>query len=186
MNQNSKSPVILAFDYGTKRIGVAVTSEDGKYIKPLNVIKNNFDIIDVEIENLKKKSDESTHKQIKLLKKQKEKKLFIFLNKVFDLVSRYYPQIILIGMPSTADKVYKKKILKFANQIEKFLNKKKVLIEIKIINEDLTSYDGLKELNMLGFTKKNIDAVIDSYSAMQIIRTYNERYSYGTSKETDK
>lgn len=186
MNQNSKSPIILAFDYGTKRIGVAVTSDDGKYIKPLDVIKNNFDVIDLEIEKLTKKSDESIHKQIKLLKKQKEKKIFIFLNKVFDLVSRYYPQIILIGMPSSADKVYKKKILKFVNQIEKFLNKKKVLVEIQIINEDLTSYDGLKELNMLGFTKKNIDSVIDSYSAMQIIRTYNERYTYDKSEKTDK
>ncbi|MCX8034778.1 MAG: Holliday junction resolvase RuvX [Candidatus Dojkabacteria bacterium] len=186
MNQNLKSPVILAFDYGTKRIGVAVTSDDGKYVKPLDVIKNNFDIIDVEIENLKKNSSEPKDKQIKLLKKQKEKKLHIFLNKVFELVSRYYPDVILIGMPSTVDKVYKKKILKFANEIKKFLNKKKVLLDIQIINEDLTSHDGLKELNMLGFTKKNIDDLIDSYSAMYIIKTYNDKYAYDISKETDK
>jgi len=49
----------LGIDYGSKRVGVAISDESAKFALPLKVIPNNIDLVDV-IEKLAKER-ETTH-----------------------------------------------------------------------------------------------------------------------------
>ena len=134
---------ILAVDYGMKRIGLAISDPDRVFAFPCEVIENkNFDYILSQINN------------------------FILEREV---------DLILIGMPYSMNK---KKSDEKKNEmevnVEKFINKlqKTLTIEIKIVDERLSSFAAEEKLKEAGVSAKKSKKYIDSEAARLLLEEF--------------
>ncbi len=135
---------ILSVDYGKKRIGLAVSDPGKIFAFPFGIIKN-----------------ENVDKVISEIKK-------ITIDKDIDLI--------LIGMPY--DMHYKKnsgqELSDMAQTVEKFINKLKSEIQVKIetIDERLSSFLAEENLKERGISLKDSKELIDQEAARLMLEEY--------------
>jgi RNase H-fold protein (predicted Holliday junction resolvase) len=174
--------VILALDYGEKRIGAAITDESGKFTKALDFIPNKSEPkritskdfpLGTTIETINK-----ARKDAKLESKIEFKKL---CNKLIYLINCYYPNKIIIGIPTTIDNktggitfgVQAKKVKTFVKKFETCLKSNGIALDFELIEESMTSKIAEKNLRSLGITTSNkIKEKIDSESARVMLEEY--------------
>lgn len=87
--------MILSLDFGTKKVGIAISDEDEKYALPL--------------------------KTIFFSKSEKENKHIIF-EKIYKEIECYSPRIVILGFPSITRK--KHKVLYLIKKLKRFLELK--------------------------------------------------------------
>jgi putative Holliday junction resolvase len=173
--------MILALDYGEKRIGVAVTDETERFVKALDFIPNRSEPKKIfakefpagtSIQDINK-----ARKQSKFDAKVDFKKI---CNRLLYLVNCYYPNKIIIGLPTTVDQetgetVYgqqAKKVQQFTKKIESCFKSNGIVLDVELIEESLTSIIAEKQLRDMGVPTKRIKDNIDSASAKVLLESY--------------
>ncbi len=174
--------MILALDYGEKRIGVAVSDEGEKFAKALECITHKSEPGKISVKDFPHGTSQEViqeeRRKAKSDRKLEERKLF---NKILHLVTLHYPEKILIGLPTTADATtgraiigkQAKKVQRFAKKLESFLKKNNILVEIIFVEESMTSVDAEKKLRAEGLGSKRIKARIDSESAKCLFESFS-------------
>lgn len=174
------STMIMALDYGERRIGVAVTDESEKYTKALDYIRNSEPTRKV-FKKLHREKSEQEIKEIKrsnkLNAKLGQKRVF---NQILHLLNLYYPEKIIIGVPYTLDHENNQiegkqaKVIKnFGKKLKAFLDSKKIKIEIEYYDETLSSRMAQSSLEAQSITtSEKIKAKIDSESARLLLEEY--------------
>ena len=173
--------MILALDYGEKRIGVAVTDETEKFVKELDYIPNNSELKRISLKDYPKGTDPQSIKQIKKESAINAKIEFRKLcNKLLYLINCYYPSKIIIGLPMTTDAKTNlpvigkqaKKIKQFVRKLELCLKSNKISLEIILVEESLTSKIASQELKRMGLSSTKQKDKIDSFSAKILLEEY--------------
>jgi len=173
--------MLLALDYGEKRIGVAVTDENGQFPTPLNYISNRSKVKRVSNKSYPKgTSPQTIHDARKAAKGKAKVELRKLFNKILHLINCYYPEKILIGLPMSIDKntralvVGKQAIVvrRFAKKLESFLKSQKIVCDILLIEESMSSVQARANLKQLGLTENKIKEKIDSESARILLEEY--------------
>lgn len=172
---------LIAFDYGEKRIGVAVTNENGEFPTSLPYLSNNSELRKIAKKDFPKGTDPKkihlARKEAKLESKIELRKIF---NKICHLLNSYYPDKIIFGLPLSFDpkeNTYKegqqaKKIRTFVRKLESFLKKNNIVCEIIFVEESMTSKQAEENLKQLGLTSEKIREKIDSEAARILLQDY--------------
>jgi putative transcription antitermination factor YqgF len=172
--------MILALDYGEKRIGTAVMDETGRYAKALDFIPNKSEGKKIFAKDFPSQTDQKIINEARKAAKRESKVEFRKLcNKLLYLINCYYPEKILIGLPTTIDEEGKvtegaqaKKVRDFAKRLESCLKQNQISLEIEFIEESLTSQMAEHNLRQQGYSSKSIEEKIDSESARVMLQEY--------------
>ncbi len=174
---------LIAFDYGERRIGVAITDESNKMTSSLPYISNNSELKKINKKDFPKGTDP---KEIAKARREAKKDSKIELRKVFNkilyLVNSYYPEKLLLGLPLSFDSkenIYKegmqaKKVRSFAKKLDIFLKKNNIICEIVFLEESMSSQIAASNLSDFGLTSDKIREKIDSESARILLEGYIE------------
>lgn len=173
--------MILALDYGEKRIGVAVTDESERFVKAIDYISNNSEVKKIRKKDFPKGTIEQEIKDFKKKLKQESKIEFRKVcNKLLHLINIYYPQKIIIGLPTVPNQktgqptkgLQAKKVEQFIKKFKACLSQNKVLIEIEFIEESMTSQIAEQNLREQGVPSSKINEKVDSESARILLEEY--------------
>ncbi len=175
--------MIIAFDYGEKRIGVAVSNETQRYAIALKYISNNIppkspnrNKKNIQVSNTTTQGTQSLRSTARLEKQ----KLF---NKMLHYINYYYPEKIIVGIPKIIDPQTKqitegrqaKVIRRFFESFNKFLVSKKIFCPIEYVDETLTSQIAIHNLKSMNLSRKNIIKNADSESARILLQEYLDK-----------
>lgn len=174
--------VVLALDYGEKRIGIAVTDETGRFVKPLDFIPNNSEIKKFTAQDFPKGT---TVEEIQKKKKENLAESRIELkkvcNKLLHLINCYYPEKLVVGLPTVVDEKTNlmiegqqaKKVKKFVKNLNTCLHQNKVILPVEFIEESMSSKMAEDSLRKQGITTTDkIRERIDSESAKLLLEEY--------------
>ena len=173
--------MILALDYGEKRIGVAVSDESHRFAKALDYLPNKSEPKKIFAKDFPKGTAQTVINDARRLAKRECKTEFRKLcNKLVYIINLYYPEIVLIGLPTIVDLETQqpvlgpqaKKITEFAKKLDVCLKQNKILLEIKFVEESMTSMFAEKNLREQGLTNDKIREHIDSESARILLEGY--------------
>lgn len=173
--------MILALDYGEKRVGVAVTDESEKFVVSLDFISNNSELKRVKNSDFPKGTPNKEIVEVrKTAKKDSKLELRKLFNKICHLVNYYYPDKILIGIPMTVDKETNElvkgkqaiKIESFSKKLQAFLKSKNVVCDIELIEESMSTVMARANLKEKGLTETKIKQQVDSESARILLEEY--------------
>lgn len=176
--------MILALDYGEKRIGVAVSDESEKIATALPYLSNKSEIKRISNKDYPKGTDPQKIKEDrKALKIQSKIELRKVFNIICHLINTYYPDKIIVGLPKTIDKETNewieghqaKKIRNFMKKFEQFLISKKIVCEIIFIDETMTSKQAEENLREMNLTNDKVREKIDSESARILLQEYLDK-----------
>jgi putative Holliday junction resolvase len=123
----------LSFDFGLKRIGVAVGNSEFKHTQPVVTLTNQKTV----------------------------------MQEITDLIKTW--QIdggLIVGMPSTNDKMLINKIRKFIHELSQ------TRLPIHVVNEDFTSYNASAKMTAQYISKKHQKQLIDSWAAADILEIF--------------
>lgn len=172
---------LIAFDYGEKRIGVAITDESGKITTSLPYISNNSELKKVSKKDFPARTDPKViakaRKAAKTESKIEHRKAFI---KILHLLNSYYPEKIIFGIPLSFNEKENKyeegkqaKIIRnFAKKLETFLKQNNIICEIIFIEESMSSKIAEENLRQMGLSKGKIQEKIDSEAARVMLEGY--------------
>ncbi len=175
--------MIIAFDYGERRIGIAVSDETGKYAIALKYITNNIPSTSRKSDSRKFQNSDRIRQNTPSLRSQmrfERQKLF---NKMLYYIHCYYPEKIIVGIPKVLDihtgqiteSTQAKAIRRFFNLFNKFLISKNIICPIEYVDETLTSKIALENLQNTNASKKNIAENVDSESARILLQEYLDK-----------
>lgn len=173
--------MVIALDYGEKRIGVAITDETESFAKALDYIPNKSEIKKIFAKDFPHGTPMQVINDSRKAAKQESKTEFRKLcNKLLHLFTLYYPDTLIIGLPTVIDEETQKpvigqqgkKIKDFAKKLEICLRQNKMLVEIKLIEESMTSRIAEEKLRSEGLTSDKIKEKIDSESAKILLEGY--------------
>lgn len=176
--------VLLALDYGEKRIGVAVTDESGRFVKPLDYIPNKSEVRKITAKDFKDGiTPEELNKARKTHKQECKIEFRKICNKLLFLINCYYPEKIIVGLPTTvtedgqvAEGVQAKKIRKFVKNLTTCLKQNNIALQIEFIEESMSSRLAEENLRAQGITTSGkIKEHIDSESAKLLLEEYISR-----------
>jgi RNase H-fold protein (predicted Holliday junction resolvase) len=174
--------VLLALDYGEKRIGVAVTDESGKFVKPLDYIPNKTEPRRITAKDFKDGiTPQELHAKRKENKNECKVELRKLCNKLLYLINCYYPEKIIVGLPTVVDNetgqiaegMQAKKVRRFVKTLESCLRKNNIALTIEFLEESMSSKFAEENLKALGITtSEKIREKIDSESAKVLLEDY--------------
>ncbi len=172
---------LIAFDYGEKRIGVAVTDERGRITTSLPYISNHSELKKISKKDFSQGTDPKiiakARKEAKAESKIELKKVY---NKIYHLLNTYYPEKIIFGLPlSFYEKENKyiegkqaQKVRKFTNGLKTFLTKQNIVCDLIFIEESMSSKIAEENLKEMGLSHDKIRERIDSESARIMVESY--------------
>ena len=172
--------MILALDYGEKRIGVAVTDNEERFAKVLDYIPNKSEVKKIFSKGFPKGTKPE---EIQEMRKKEKKEAGIefrkLCNKLLYLINLYYPDKIIIGLPTTVDEnghpvigAQAKKVQQFVKKFEACLKKNNIVLDIELIDESMTSSLVEQKLRLKGMRSNNIREKIDSECARMLLEEY--------------
>lgn len=173
--------MILALDYGEKRIGVAVTDETEKFTTALDYIPNKSEVKKIFAKDFPPNTDVKIINQARKDAKSEAKiELRKVFNKLLHLVNYYYPEKIVVGLPKVIDKdtneyvegAQAKVVRQFMKKFCAFLSARKIICEVIFVEESLTSQIAEENLKDAGVTPTKISEKIDSESARVMLEEY--------------
>ena len=95
----------------------------------------------------------------------------ILLSRIEEIVKKYEVEIIVVGMPLNMNGTKTERV----EVTEKFIHKLKSRlgkIEIKTVDERLTTVEAHRTMNFLDVNKKKKRSIVDTISAQYILETY--------------
>lgn len=173
--------MILALDYGEKRIGVAITDETGKYAKALDYLHNKSEVKRIAANAFPKGTKPEEIQDARRKEKTEAKLEFRKLcNKLLYLINCYYPDKIIVGLPTVIDEetnqpklgAQAKKVQQFVKKFEACLKQNKIVLDIEFIEESMTSHIAEQNLRAQGLASSKIQEKIDSESARILLESY--------------
>jgi putative transcription antitermination factor YqgF len=173
--------MILALDYGEKRIGVAISDETERFAKALDYLPNKSEPRKIFAKDFPQGTSMQVINDARRAEKREAKiELRKVFNKLLHMINIYYPEVILVGLPTVVDEetqqpklgVQAKKIKEFVKKLEIFLRQNNIILEIKLIEESMTSHIAEEQLRAQGLTTDKIKEKIDSESAKLLLEGY--------------
>jgi putative transcription antitermination factor YqgF len=180
--------MILALDYGEKRIGVAITDEKDQFAASQNYISNSSELKRVATKDFPKGTPvKEIVEARKAAKREAKVEMRKLLNKIYYLINSHYPDKILIGLPLTIDKNTSEwvegqqalKVKKFAKTLESFCKSKKIVCDIELVEESMSSSFARDNLKEMSLTESKIKEKIDSESARILLEEYLNKVKSG-------
>ncbi len=173
--------MILALDYGEKRIGVAISDESETFAKPLDLIPNKSEVKKIFAKDFPKGTSQQEITDARRAAKRESKVEFRKVcNRLLYLINCYYPDTIVFGMPTVVDQdsgeikhgAQALKVQQFIKKFETFLKQNKIVCAIETFDESLTSRIAEQQLREMGHGSKSIKELIDSQSAKIILEDF--------------
>lgn len=173
--------MILALDYGEKRLGVAISDETETYAKALEYLPNKSEPKKILAKDFPQGTSQFVINDARKAGRQESKIEFKKLcNKLILLINLHYPDRILIGLPTVMDDetqlpvlgAQAKKIKDFAKKLGNCLTQNNIIVEITFIDESMTSQMAEVSLRSQGLTNDKIREKIDSESAKILLESY--------------
>jgi putative transcription antitermination factor YqgF len=173
--------MILALDYGEKRIGVAITDESERFVKGIDYLPNKSEPRKIFTKDFPKGTSMQVINDARRAAKYESKIEFRKVcTRLLHLFTIYYPSIVLIGLPTTVDAETQeiklgqqaKKVKDFAKKLESCLKQNNMVIEIKFVEESMTSSWAEQNLREQGLTTDKIKEKVDSESAKILLEGY--------------
>lgn len=173
---------ILALDYGEKRIGVAVSDENGQFAKALDYITNKSEIKKIFAKDFPKNTKQAVINEARYVAKKDAKIEFKKVcTRLLYLFNIYYPDKLLIGIPTSIDPELgtpvfgqqAKKVQGFAKRLETCLKQHGISVEFIFLEESMSSKQAEDNLKTQGISTSNkIKERIDSESARILLDEY--------------
>lgn len=173
--------MILALDYGEKRIGIAVTDESERFVRALDFVPNKSELKKIHTKDFPKGTKlEVINDARKAAKREAKIEFRKVCSKLLHLINLYYPDKLLIGLPLVPDKetgqlvlgAQAKKIKQFVKKLESYLKQNNIVLDIEFIEESLSSQIAEKRLRDEGVPSSRINERIDSESARVMLEEY--------------
>lgn len=173
--------MIIAFDYGEKRIGVAISDEKNKFANAIKYIPNKSEVDKLFSKDFPKDTSMNIiNQERRKAKKEAKIELHKVFNKIHYLVNYYYPEKIIVGLPKVIDKNsgewveghQAKKVKNFFKKLDSFLKSKNILCEIEFYDETLTSIFARNNLEEMNLSNQSLLGRIDSESARILLQEY--------------
>ncbi|MCD8089891.1 MAG: Holliday junction resolvase RuvX [Clostridiales bacterium] len=145
---------ILGLDYGSKTIGVSVSSAEG------NIAFG-----------------------VETLRRDREENLKANVHRIGDLIKKYDIGIIVLGFPKNMDGSLSErceKTLKFKERLERTFKKVKVCLQ----DERLTSVQAERAMASVGVKRSRRKEIIDEQAAVIILQTYLDKISNSGEEES--
>lgn len=173
--------VLIAFDYGEKRIGVAVTDESGKITTSLPYISNKSEVKRITKKEFPQGTDikiiNKARKDAKIQAKVELRKIF---NIICHLLNTYYPDKIIFGLPMTIDKETNnwieghqaKKVKSFSKKLQSFLKSKNVVCDVEFVEESMTSKQAEDNLKQMGLSNEKVREKVDGEAARLLLEDH--------------
>ncbi len=144
---------ILGLDYGSKTIGVSVSSEEGRVALG-----------------------------VETLRREREENLKANVHRIGDLIKKYNIGIIVLGFPKNMDGSLSErceKTLVFKERLERTFKKVRVCLQ----DERLTSVQAEKAMASAGVKSRRIKEIVDEQAAVIILQTYLDKISNSKEEE---
>jgi putative transcription antitermination factor YqgF len=181
--------MILALDYGEKRIGVAVSDDEERFGTVLDYIPNKSEVKKIFAKGFPKGTKPEEIQEVRRKEKKEASTEFRKLcNKLLYLINLYYPDKIIVGLPTTVDingnpfvGAQAKKVQQFVKRLDICLKKNNIVLDIELIDESMTSALVEQKLKLKGMKSNNIREKIDSECARMLLEEYLSSKGTGVS-----
>lgn len=173
--------MILALDYGEKRIGVAITDETEKFTKALEYLSNKSEPKKIFAKDFPSGTTVQAINDARKAAKTESKLEFRKLcNKILHLVNIHYPDRLIVGLPTVIDEETQqpvigaqgKKIKDFVKKLDTCFRQNNIVLPIELIEESMSSRMAEENLRAQGFTNDKVRENIDSESARILLEGY--------------